>query len=151
MTGRALGPGRYRLRQLRPGDRIDAGQRQVTAGLIDAFAEMSGDRFEIHVSAEAARRHGFDDRVAHGLLVLSLVDGLKNGAPAQFDAIASLGWDWRFAAPVLADDTIAVAITVTALRPTSDGKRGIMTLTFEVTNQRGETVQTGENRLMIYA
>lgn len=151
MTGRALGPGRYRLRQLRPGDRIDAGQRQVTAGLIDAFAEMSGDRFEIHVSAEAARRHGFDDRVAHGLLVLSLVDGLKNGAPAQFDAIASLGWDWRFAAPVLADDTIAVAITVTALRPTSDGKRGITTLTFEVTNQRGETVQTGENRLMIYA
>ena len=151
MTGRALGPGRYRLRQLRPGDRIDAGQRQVTAGLIDAFAEMSGDRFEIHVSAEAARRHGFDDRVAHGLLVLSLVDGLKNGAPAQFDAIASLGWDWRFAAPVLADDTIAVAITVTALRPTSDGNRGITTLTFEVTNQRGETVQTGENRLMIYA
>ena len=151
MTGRALGPGRYRLRQLRPGDRIDAGQRQVTAGLIDAFAEMSGDRFEIHVSAEAARRHGFDDRVAHGLLVLSRVDGRKNGAPAQFDAIASLGWDWRFAAPVLADDTIAVAITVTALRPTSDGKRGITTLTFEVTNQRGETVQTGENRLMIYA
>ena len=151
MTVRALGPGRYGLGQLRPGDRIEAGHRQVTAGLIDAFAEMSGDRFEIHMSAEAARRHGFDDRVAHGLLVLSLVDGLKNQAPAQFDAVASLGWDWRFAAPVLAGDTIQVVITVEALRPTSDGKRGIATLTFAVTNQRGETVQQGQNKLMIYA
>ena len=151
MSGRRLGPGRYGLQDLRPGDTIDAGHRQVTASLIDAFADLTGDRFEIHMTAEAARRHGFSDRVAHGLLVLSLVDGLKNQAPAQFDAIASLGWEWRFAAPVLAGDTIEVSIRVEALRQTSDGKRGIATLAFDVTNQRGETVQTGENRLMIYA
>ena len=118
--------------------------------MIDAFADMTGDRFEIHMTTAAARRRGFEDRVAHGLLVLSLVDGLKNQAAAQFDAVASLGWDWRFSAPVLARDTIAVTIHVKALRPTSDGKRGIATLEFTVTNQRDETVQTGENRLMIH-
>lgn len=150
MSGHALGPGRYGLKALKSGDIIDAGQRRVTADLIDAFADLTGDRFEIHMDAEAARRHGFSDRVAHGLLVLSVVDGLKNQAAAQFDAVASLGWDWHFAAPVLAGDTISVAITVKDLRPTSDGKRGIATLEFKVTNQRGETVQTGENRLMIY-
>ena len=150
MSGRVLKPGRYGLNDLQPGDVIETGQRQVTAEVIDAFADMTGDRFEIHMSAEAARRHGFSDRVAHGLLVLSLVDGLKNQATAQFNAVASLGWDWRFAAPVLAGDTIGVTITVRSLRPTSDGKRGIATLGFDVTNQRGETVQSGENRLMIY-
>lgn len=151
MTGRVLGPGRYGLGDLSIGDQIETGALKVTTALIDNFAGMTGDRFEIHMSTEAARRHGFADRVAHGLLVLSLVDGLKNQAEAQFDAVASLGWDWRFSAPVLEGDTIGVQITVAGLRPTSDGKRGIATLEFNVTNQRGEVVQTGENRLMIYA
>ncbi|WP_363262176.1 MaoC/PaaZ C-terminal domain-containing protein [Mesorhizobium sp.] len=44
------------------------------------------DRFEIHMSDEAALRHGFPASVAHGLLVLSLVDGLKNNAVARFRA-----------------------------------------------------------------
>lgn len=150
MTGRLLPAGRYGLEALAPGDRVETAARLVDAALIDAFAAMSGDHFEIHVSEEAARRHGFAGRVAHGLLVLSVVDGLKNQAPAQFDAIASLGWDWSFAAPVIAGDTIRAEITVTGLRPTSDGRRGIASLAFDVRNQRGETVQRGVNRLMVY-
>ena len=54
-------------------------------------------------------------------------------------------------APVLAGDTVAVTITIKALRETAKGNRGIATLEFDVSNQRGETVQTGVNRLMIYA
>ncbi len=151
MSGRKLGPGRYGLADLRTGDVIETGQCAVTPALIDAFAAMTGDRFEIHMDRDAALRHGFRDRVAHGLLVLSLVDGLKNQAPAQFAALASLGWDWSFAAPVFAGDSIAATITVAGLRATSDGKRAVATLDFDVTNQRSETVQRGVNRLMIYA
>ena len=151
MTGRILGPGRYSLTDLTECDRIVTGRREVSAALIDDFAELTGDHFEIHMSKEAALRHGFNDRVAHGLLVLSLVDGLKNQAEAQFDSVASLGWDWQFSSPVLAGDTIGVTIMVNNLQATSDGKRGIVNLEFDVSNQRGETVQKGENRLMIYA
>ncbi len=150
MSGRILGPGRYGLAALQVGDRIETGRRHVSTALIDAFAEMTGDRFEIHMDKKAAQRHGFAARVAHGLLVLSLVDGLKNQAGAQFEAMASLGWDWQFSGPVLAGDTIGVVITVEALRATSDGKRGVATLRFDVTNQRGETVQQGTNALMVY-
>ncbi|SNT20794.1 MaoC family dehydratase [Antarctobacter heliothermus] len=150
MSGRVLGPGRYGLAALAEGDVIETARREVTVEMIDEFAALTGDHFEIHMDAAAARSHGFADRVAHGLLVLSLIDGLKNQAPAQFEAIASLGWDWGFAAPVLAGDSIAATITVTELRTTSAGTRGIITLGFEVTNQRGETVQRGVNRLMIY-
>ena len=39
---------------------------------------------------------------------------------------------------------------MSALRPPSDGKRGVATLDFDVTNQRGETVQAGVNRLLVY-
>ena len=106
---RILGPGLYGLDRLRIGDRIETGRCDVTAERIDAFAALTGDRFEIHMDDAAARRHGFAARVAHGLLVLSLVDGLKNQARARFDAIASLGWEWQFRAPVLAGDRIGVS------------------------------------------
>ena len=149
MTGRLLGPGLYGLARLRVGDRIETGTCAVSAAKIDAFAELTGDRFEIHMDAEAARRRGFAGRVAHGLLVLSLVDGLKNQTPAQFDAVASLGWDWTFAAPVLAGEVIRATLTVTALRASSKTDRGIATLDLVVTGQDGGTVQRGVNRLMI--
>lgn len=150
MSGRILRPGRYGLADLRIGDIIETGKRHVTTQEIDAFAKLTGDQFEIHMNTLAAQRYGFANRVAHGLLVQSLIDGLKNQAPVQFSAIASLGWNWRFSAPVLADDTISATIRVIALRGTSDGERGIATLDFDVRNQSGETVQSGTNNLMIF-
>lgn len=149
MTGRVLPPGRYGLADVAIGDIIETDGLQVTAALIDAFAEMTGDRFEIHMSREGAARHGFPERVAHGLLVLSLVDGLKNQTAAQFRAVASLGWEWSFSAPVLLGDTIRARIEVMDKRQTRNPERGILRLDFEVTNQRGEPVQRGQNQLMV--
>ncbi|UVK43896.1 MaoC family dehydratase N-terminal domain-containing protein [Mesorhizobium sp. AR07] len=132
------------------GDWFETDAVAVTERTIDAFAELTGDRFEIHMSTAGAKRHGFQARVAHGLLVLSLVDGLKNQAQAGFRAIASLGWDWSFVTPVLAGDEIRARIVVANKRETRNARRGILTLDFVVTNQRGETVQSGENKLMVY-
>ncbi len=147
---RFLPAGRYGFDAVSPGDFLETGRITVTAEVIDAFAEMTGDRFEIHMEDAAARKHGFPGRVAHGLLVLSLIDGLKNQAPAQFDAIASLGWDWSFARPVFIGDAIGAKITVADKRETRKPDRGILKLDFDVTNQDGETVQRGVNRLMVY-
>jgi len=150
MSGRLLPPGLYGLDGVSTGDRVRTGRVVVSAELIDRFAELSGDHFEIHMSRDAAAAHGFDDRVAHWLLVLSLVDGLKNTAPAQFRALASLGWDWQFRAPVLAGDSLSAEITVLAKRATRTPGRGILTLGFAVTNQHGAMAQEGQNRLMVY-
>ena len=145
-----LPAGRYGADSLSVGDRVDCGSCTVRAEDIDAFAALTGDRFEIHMTQEAARRHGFSDRVAHGLLVLSLIDGLKNRAPAQFAARASLGWDWRFAAPVLAGDRISVGIEVTAIDAARREDQAVLTLEFDVVNQDGVEVQAGTNRLLVY-
>ncbi|MYF88176.1 MAG: MaoC family dehydratase [Boseongicola sp. SB0676_bin_33] len=147
---RHLPPGCHGAATLSCGDRIDCGSMTVTAEMIDAFAGMTGDRFEIHMTNEAARRHGFDARVAHGLLVLSLIDGLKNRAPAQLRARASLNWDWSFHRPVLAGDRIAVTITIAAIERARQEDQAVLALDFDVTNQHGERVQSGTNRLLAY-
>ena len=147
--GRVLKPGLYGYDDVSIGDVVETGDATVDAKLIDDFAAVSGDEFAIHMDAASARDLGFADRVAHGLLVLSLADGLKNRATAQFKAVASLGWDMRFSAPVTAGDRIRVRVTIAGMRLTSREDRGILTLEFEVTNQKQEIVQAGRNRLMV--
>ena len=122
----------------------------VTAEMIDTFADMTGDRFEIHMSDAAARRHGIGARVAHGLLVMSLIDGLKNGAPAQLRARASLDWHWSFHRPVLAGDRIAVSITIAAIERARKDDRAVLVLDFGVTNQHDQNAQSGTSRLLVY-
>lgn len=149
MRGRLLPPGTHGLSALRNADRVETEVVTVTAEAIDRFADLSGDRFALHMDDDAARALGFSARVAHGLLVLSLIDGLKNQAAAQFDAIASLGWDIRFQAPVLVGDSLRAVITVQSKRLTGDGSRGIAVLSVEARNQRGDVVQAGHTTLMM--
>jgi acyl dehydratase len=143
-----LAPGLYGYRDLEPGHCLETGTREISEALIDDFAQVSGDRYEIHMSVQAARARGFPGRVAHGLLVLSVIDGLKNSAPARFDALASLGWDWRFSAPVLAGDRVSASFTVADKRLTSRGDRGVVTIEAKAMNQHGSVVQEGRNRLI---
>lgn len=144
-----LAPGRYGFDDVTVGDTILTPSRTLTAEDIDAFAAVSGDRFEIHMDEAAAARHGFPARVAHGLLVLAVVDGLKNAAPAQFKALASLEWTFAFRKPVFAGDTLAVKVTVSEKRPVSNPARGILGLTFDV-SRNGAPLEAGRNLLMVY-
>jgi len=49
---------------------------QVTGDMIDEFARLSGDFSPIHVQEAAARERGFGSRVAHGMLLGSLVSSV---------------------------------------------------------------------------
>lgn len=145
-----LPPGVHGAAAIGPGDWIDCGQRVVTVEMIDRFADLTGDLFEIHMDAQAAARHGFAARVAHGLLVLSLVDGLKNQAAAQVKARASMGWDLRFTAPVLAGDQLNVRMVIAGVHPAKTTGQSVVTAEFEVTNQHGQVVLAGQNALLAY-
>ncbi|MCY4542401.1 MAG: MaoC/PaaZ C-terminal domain-containing protein [Rhodobacteraceae bacterium] len=147
---RELPAGTYGFKDVEIGDQITTGSVKIDAARIDKFAALSGDSYGLHMRSKDAARHGFPDRIAHGLLVLSLVDGLKFQAGAQLEAQASLGWNWKFAAPVIVGDTVTAQVTIAGKRRIRDGKRGILTLRIEVRNQHGEVVQHGENRLMTY-
>jgi acyl dehydratase len=146
---RELAAGDYFFDDIAVGDRWTTGGIHVTEAHVMAFAGLTGDFFDVHVDDTFARGLGFPGRIAHGLLGLAIVDGLKNRAPVRLRAVASLGWTWDFLKPILIDDRIVAALTVDALRPTKNPGRGIVTLGFTVTNQHGETVQAGQNKMMM--
>jgi len=131
------------------GDRYTTGAITITESHIVTFAGLSGDFFDLHMDDQFARELGFPGRVAHGLLGLAIVDGLKNRAAYRFHAVASLNWRWTFSGPILVDDRIQGEITVLAKRETKRPDRGIVTLGIRVTKQDGSLVQQGENDLMV--
>ncbi len=145
-----LTPGKVYYEDLHVGGYFQTGRITVTEAHIVAFAGMSGDFFDVHMDDEFAREQGFPCRVAHGLLGLCLVDGLKNRAEVQLQAVASLGWnDWAFKAPIVAGDSIGAIITVDKMRLTSAADRGVVHLSFDVRNQDDVTVQCGRNALLM--
>lgn len=131
------------------GDRYTTGAITVTESHIVTFAGLSGDFFDLHMDDQFARELGFPGRVAHGLLGLAMVDGLKNRAAYRFRAVASLNWRWTFSGPILIGDRIQGDITVISKRETKRPDRGIVTLGFRVTKQDGSLVQQGENDMMV--
>ena len=148
--GRALGPGTYMFEDLAPGDHWPTGAMTLTESHFITFAGLGGDFFDLHMDDEYARELGFPSRVAHGILGLALLDGLKNRAEVRLAAIVSLGWDWNFRAPLLIGDRIRGHAWVNQLRPTSRPERGFIELTMQLT-RNGETVaQEGVNRMLIH-
>jgi acyl dehydratase len=145
-----IDPALLRYEQVEPGLVIETGGITVTEAHIIAFAGLTGDFFDIHMDDDYARGLGYPGRVAHGLLGLALCDGLKNRAPVKFAAIVSLGWRWTFAGPILVGDRISARITVLSKRATRNPGRGIVTMAFDLVNQRDEVVQRGENDLMVH-
>lgn len=47
-----------------------------TPEVVEAFAKLTGDINPLHMSAEFAKGKGFDDRLAHGLLVASFFSAI---------------------------------------------------------------------------
>lgn len=145
-----LAAGIYFYDDLSEGAFFSTKRMVVTETHIVNFAGISGDFFDVHMDDGFAREQGFPARIAHGLLGLCLIDGLKNRADAQLQAVASLGWkEWNFKAPIVAGDSISARISIASMRPTSKKDRGVVELMFEVTNQKNEIVQSGVNALLM--
>ena len=121
----------------------------VTADHIMTYADLTGDHTPVHTDEEYAKTTPFGTRVAHGLLGLSLADGLKTQADLQFLPGMSLGWTWDFRLPIKIGDTVHVKFHIESMRLTKKVGWGIVVLASELINQKDEVVQLGEHRLMI--
>jgi len=114
-----------------------------------SFAGLSGDFSQVHVDEDFANKMGFNGRLAHGLLGLALVDGLKNRSLIHFHVVAALNWNWRFSGPIYIGDQLKAQLTILDKRLTSKGNRGIITLDIKAVNQHGTIVQEGVNQIMV--
>lgn len=118
--------------------------RTVTEADIVIFAGLSGDYNVLHTDAEHMKASLFGERIAHGLLGLSIQQGLLDRVvPGQaIGPLASV--KWKFKGPIKIGDTIHVLARVTAKKGGEQPAAGVVTVERRVVNQRGEVVQEGE-------
>lgn len=129
------------------GHAFDGPKIDVTREMIKEFAMASFDNNPLHwddaFMAETTFANGkkFDTIIGHGLMTYSfmvrtMTDWLwpDNGDHRRLET--------RFRSPVYPGDTLQVRVTVTDKKATRKGKWLVCALT--VSNQRGETVSTGE-------
>jgi acyl dehydratase len=133
------------------GQRFTTPARTVTEADIANFAGVSGDFNPIHTDAEFARSTPFGVRIAHGLLVLSMLTGLRQRS-GHFEGTL-IAWleirNYRFLKPVFIGDTIHGETEILEKRETSRPDRGILVQKVRVLNQKGEVVQEGEFVTMV--
>jgi 3-hydroxybutyryl-CoA dehydratase len=121
--------------------------RTITETDIVNFAALTGDWYPLHTDIEYAKKGPFGERIAHGLLILSIANGLM---PLYDMAIVAFyGMDKvRFTAPTKIGDTIHVELEVVEKQDKGD-IGGVITLKEYVKNQRGENVALSTKKVLI--
>ena len=133
------------------GQSISTVGRTVTEADIVAFAALSNDWTRIHTDAVYAAQHPFGQRVAHGLLIVSIASGLVirlgfiEETVLAFREIES----WKFSLPVFIGDTVHVRATVTGSKALPRLGGGQINFKVEVLNQDNKVVMKGIWSLLV--
>jgi acyl dehydratase len=124
------------------GEKVQSPARTITETDIVLFAAFTGDWMPIHTDAEYAKTSPFGERIAHGLLVLTvgstLLLRLGQFALLPRSTIALVEIERvRFVAPAKIGDTIHTVGEVAQMTEV-DQRRGLIAVKNEVRNQRNE-------------
>lgn len=143
-------PGLY-FEEFSVGQKIASVGRTVAEGDIMTFAGLTGDYNQIHTDAAFAAGTQFGQRIAHGLLGLSIGVGLLmrtgvlEGTVLAFREIV----EWKFVKPVFIGDTIHVEMEVKELKAMPRIGGGQAHVALEVKNQTGETLMRGTLAVLV--
>ena len=133
------------------GQKILTVGRTISEADIFNFAGLTGDFNEIHTNADFASRTQFGQRIAHGLLGLSLATGLimrtgfLEGTVLAFREIN----EWRFTKPFFIGDTIRAELEITEAKALPRIGGGSITAAIVVKNQSDEICQRGSLNLLV--
>lgn len=132
------------------GDKATSPSRTITEADIVAFAGLSGDYNEIHVSEEFSKGNMFGRRIAHGILGLSIASGLAFqmgfllGTVEVFRSI-----EWEFTAPIFIGDTIHLEAEVAEVKAFPRLGNGKVSFKVSVKKQDGSVAQRGLWTLLV--
>lgn len=116
---------------------------QVTDKMVHQFGEMCGDMNPMHFDEEYAKKTRFGRRIAHGMIVGALFSRALNENMGEGGIY--LSQSMKFLSPVYINDTVAIEMTVTAMRK----EKGIATVETLAKNQNGDICVKGEAVVMI--
>lgn len=145
MTTRKLAkPAGLYFEEFEIGDQVESVGRTITETDIVNFAGISGDWNLIHTDAEYSKSQMFGQRVAHGLLILSIASGQAVRLGFMEDTIMAFrGLAWKFVKPVLIGDTIRLRVTIEEKKEMRRLGGGLVNFKMEVINQHDEVCQRG--------
>ncbi len=127
------------------GQTITSPARTITETDVVNFAGLSGDYSAIHPDAAYAAQPPSGQRVAHGLLGLSIAVGLV--VRMGFIEESSLGFreidGWKFSTPICLGDTIHAQGSVRETRAIPRLGGGMVTLQVEIRSQADKILQHG--------
>jgi acyl dehydratase len=147
---------RYKVRgrtfdELNIGEEIIGAARTVTEADVVNFACLSGDFHPEHMNLEYAQKGPLGERIAHGLLVISVAIGLLNQTGAfEGTTIAVLELRVRFVKAVRFGDTIRAVQKIVDKKETSKPDRGVLTSLVTVMNQDEQTVIEADLVVLLY-
>ncbi len=132
-------------------EEFEVGQRFVSAGRtitesdIVTFAGLSGDYNQLHTDTQFCADSPFGERIAHGLLVLSIASGLvAQSGMIEGTVIAFREIDnWKFIQPVFIGDTVHVATQVLETKFFRRLGAGRVEIELSVINQDDDVVMKG--------
>jgi acyl dehydratase len=137
--------------ELSVGQKIISVARTMTESDIVTFAGLTGDYNQIHTDAEFAKSTPFGQRIAHGLLGLSIAVGLLmrtgvlEGTVMAFREII----EWKFIKPVFIGDSLHVEMEVRELKAMPRVVGGLVIVALDVKNQKEEPLMSGTLSVLV--
>ena len=131
---------------------VYAGQtRTLDEEAFALFAKVTGDAHPIHYDKAYAMKTRFGERVAHGLLVMSVT---ALGATPLSDRleesmVAFVEQDGRFLKAVLIGGTVRTEFEVEEVRATKSPAQGIVRFAVRALDDKGEAVLAGHHTYLI--
>ncbi len=149
MTRKMTPPQGLYFEEFEIGDSAESVGRTITEADIVNFAALSGDWNRIHTDADYSKSQMFGQRIAHGLLVLSIASGLAVRMGFMEETVqAFMGLEWQFRRPVLIGDTVRLRTTIEEKKEMKRLGGGQITFKMEVFNQKDEVCQRGSWNLL---
>jgi 3-hydroxybutyryl-CoA dehydratase len=127
-----------------PFEALEVGQefstrgRTVTESDVVGFAQLTGDWHPQHSDAQWCEGSPFGERIAHGLLVVSLAAGLVPFDPGRVVALRQVS-QATFKRPVRFGDTLHVEGRIAELGPGAEDA-GMVTFAWNIVNQDDKIV-----------
>lgn len=143
-------PGLY-FEEFSVGQSVKTTGRTISEDAIFSFAGLTGDYNQIHTDAAFAGKTQFGQRIAHGLLGMSIAvglimqTGLLEGTVLAFREIN----EWKFVKPFFIGDTVHAVLSIAETKALPRIGAGALIASVEVFNQNNEVCQRGSFNLLV--
>lgn len=151
------------LEDFSPGQEHLSAPRAITLQDLEVFIRLSGDDHPIHRptpadrgeadSASSSDGDGQDGEraIVHGALGVALFSGFYRQMGIADESLALLDTQWSYLAPLHVGDCLSCRVTITRVRRSSAGDKGVVSRRIELRNQDGVLVQEGTSSVLVAA